>query len=72
MDEHLVCIALDRTVCVRFLWSDADLDRTWIGDHDIIQAAFMVCLLPDGNDDTGNLHAKTQKGKSLWKRKRNR
>lgn len=42
-----------------------------IFDDGVFRLAFVVCVLSDGNDDTGDLPNKASKGTDkLWKRKR--
>lgn len=40
------------------LQRNADFHRSWLDYHDFIQAAILVCVLPDGNNDPANLQSK--------------
>ena len=54
--------AVGHSVCLWLFWSDADVNGAGAGDNGVVSAEVMVCLLPDGNDDAGNLRFKKQKG----------
>jgi RNA polymerase sigma factor len=62
LDKYIVCAGMDCAVRVWFLWNYAYLDHHWACNNDFIQTSDMVRILPDGNDDAGNMQDKTQKG----------
>lgn len=56
---------LGRKVQLRILQSDADLHTDRSDRDGFIQAENMVLLLPDGNDDAGNLQDQEQRRKGI-------
>lgn len=63
-----LCGSMDRTVRFWLFWSDAYLYSPGTSDNGIVPAPFLVRVLPNGDDDPGNLQAKEWKeGKGIWK-----
>lgn len=48
-------------VCIWVLQCDADIYRAWPDHNGAVQAEKLVCLLPNGYDDTADLQGKGQK-----------
>ncbi len=70
--EHRLRSLLGSTVCFWFLRSYAYIYSAGLADDDFVQTQVLMCLLPYGNDDPGNLPNKTQGGSIKWKTKQNR
>ena len=70
--SHSLKIAVDGAVCLRILRRDAHLDGARICHDGAVPSALVVCVLPDGNHDAGNLQTQKRKeGEKLWKSRRN-
>ena len=52
-------VSMDCAICFWILQRDDDIHRARIAYHGSVSPAVVVCVLPDGNDDTGNLPAQT-------------
>ena len=63
-------LPVDRTIRFWILQRYAHLYRTRFCDHGPVPAKVLVCVLPHGDDDAGDLYPQTRKrGGCTWKKK---
>ena len=52
-------VSMDCAICLWILQRDDDVHCARTAYHGSVSPAVVVCVLPDGNDDTGDLPAQT-------------
>ncbi len=68
-----LCVSMDRPVCLWIFWGYADFHRFGPCDNGVVPATVLVCVLPHGDDDPGNLQIEEWKeGKRIWKNRQRR